>query len=374
MKVLKIISILTTALVSFASAQIGFSVDAESGYASNIFANYRQLADYYQDFQGYINYDFLSETQGLRTFYQGSAMLFEKYDYRSYSQHRAGFNYYKNFQSTKLSAGLSGNMRLHSDDYKWYEYKQGYAFINLKAMLWPQLFGYIGSNIRVRNYDELSPYSYWQNVNFIRLSKSFNSGTSIIGEFDFLQKKYLAEKADPILTFSALQTEGDGQSQQVVGLLRIGQAVSPTTGLSAQALVRKSLKSSVRYLINDEGFYYSDEELFDDPYGYDAQQLGVTLKQKLPWKMQLSLGATFLHKNYINRLALDLEGYPFEDERMRDDTRSVGWLSLSKSWKYNRSMAPIQFTIDISTMKNASNDPYYDFNTTYFSFGLSQDF
>jgi hypothetical protein len=349
-------------------------VNSESGYASNIFANYQQLDDYYQYVQGYLNYDFVGESQGLRSFYQGSATLFEKYDYRSYTLHRAGLSYYKNFSTSKLTAEMSGNARLHSADYKWYEYNQGYGFINYKVALMPQLYGYFGSNFRMRDYDNLAPYSYLQNVNFVRLSKFFNSGTSFIGEFDFMQKNYLHENAKPIDGFSELQMDGNGQSRQVVGLIRMGQAVTTNTGLSAQLLMRRTLKSSVRYLVNEEGFYYSDEELFDDPFGYDAEQFNISLKQRLPWKMQASVGGTYFMKHYSKRLALDMEGYPFDDERLRDDKRFIGWMSISKSWKYSNTMAPLRFTLDFSYINNNSNDPYYIYNTTNFSFGLSQDF
>ncbi len=374
MKLHKIISLFLMAFAAHAFCQIGFSVDAESGYASNIFGNYRQLPDYYQYVQGHLNYDLLGESHGVRTFYQGSATLFEQYDYRSFSLHRAGLSYYKNFDTAKLSAGLSGNMRFHSDDYKWYEYQQGYGFLNVKLALRPQLFGYVGTNIRLRDYDNLSPYSYWQNVNYLRLSRSFNTGTSLIGEVDYMQKVYRQTNAQPIENFSELHMDGDGQSRQVVGLLQIGQAVTPTTGLSAQALLRRSLKSSVRYLVDEEGYYYSDEELFDDPFGYDAEQFNITLKQKLPWKVEASVGGMFLQKHYSTRLALDLDGLPHPDERLRDDHRVIGWLSISKAWKYNSSMAPVRFTLDLSIIKNTSNDPYYIYNTRNFSIGLSQNF
>jgi hypothetical protein len=370
----KIILILILVANSMALGQIGISIDAESGYASNIFANYRQLPDYYQYVQGYVNYDLLSETAGARIFYQGSATLFENYDVRSYSLHQFGLLYYKHFkEGQKLNTGLNVNMRLHHDDYRWYEYRQGYIFANYKTILRPQLYGYVGFNSRIRAYDNLSPYSYLQNVVFLRLSSFYNSGTSLIGEFDFMHKQYLHADADPG-EFAALQTDGDGRSSQIVGILRFAQAITPKTGLSAQFILRRNLVSSVRYLINEEGYYYSDEELFDDPFGYEAEQFDITLKQKLPWKMQAEIGGAYVMKHYSNRPALDLEGYPYADMRLRDDQRFIGQISIAKAWQYSRSMAPVTLSVDFSFMKNNSNDPYYLYNTRYFSFGISQNF
>ncbi|MBN1478656.1 hypothetical protein JXA70_00130 [candidate division KSB1 bacterium] len=367
---------LILAASSFTFGQVGFSAHTESGYVSNIYANYRQIPDYVQHFQGFLNYDFISSAQGLRTFYQGSATLFEKYNVRNYLMHKIGLSYYRytHQNKAKVNAGLDVDGRLYSDDYKWYEYKQGYFYANIKAIVKPQLYAYVGVNTRIRSYDNLPPYSYQQNVAFVRLGNFFNSGTSVITEFNYMQKSYLNKDASPIESFSDVQTNGDGQSEQCVGLLRIGQALGAKTGTSAQILLRRNLKSSVRYLINDAGYYYSDEELFDDPFGYNAEQFSLTLKRKLPWSLQASIGGSYTEKHYVNRLALDLAGVPFEDVSVRDDQRFVGWLSLSKAWKYSSSLAPVTLTLDISVMKNRSNDLYYNYRTSYFSFGISQDF
>ncbi|MBN1466423.1 DUF560 domain-containing protein [candidate division KSB1 bacterium] len=364
------------ALAALTFGQVGFSIDAEGGYASNIFANYRQLPDYYQNFQGYLNYDALSEGAGLRAFYQGAATLFENYDARSYSLHQVGlsfYNYINESEQQKLNLGINATMRLHREEYQWYEYKQGYFFANYKTALRPQLYGYIGVNSRVRAYDNLRPYSYLQHVAFLRLSSFFNSGTSLIAELDFMHKDYLHDEATPG-EFAELQTDGDGQNQQLIGILRVAQAVTLKTGLSAQLTVRRNLTSSVRYLIDAEGYYYSDEELFDDPFGYEAEQFDIALKQKLPWKIQVELAGAYLMKHYSNRLALDLDGYPFIDLRLRGDQRFIGQISLSKAWHVSRSIAPMIFSIDLSFTRNDSNDPYYIYNTRYFSVGFSQSF
>lgn len=375
-KVIPIVIIFMLVVLSSLRAQWGASMDVQSGYASNIFSNYRQLADYYNNLQGYLNYDAIFKTNGLRLFYQGNATLFETYNYRNYQLHKAGLAFY-NFLSEKgdkLSAGLDVQTRRHREEYRWYEYNQAYVYVNLKWRVQPQLFMYVGTNFRARDYKELTPYSYWQHWLYVRLNRSFNTGTSIIGELDVMRKQYLNSETSPLIEFPGLVTDGDGNNQQWVALVRVGQALSPKTGVSAQFLLRRNLQSSVRYLINNEGFYYSDDELFDDIFGYESEQVQVTLKQKLPWNVVASLGGTWYLKHYTNRLALDLQGYPFADGRLRDDERFVGWLSLTKTWRYSKSLHPVQFDVDVSLINNGSNDPYYTYNTHYISFGISQGF
>lgn len=375
----KLKSIILAVLFLFGShslyGQFGVSADAESGFSSNVFANYKQLGDNYRYVQGYINYDYLNKTQGMRIFYRGDATFFDKYDYRSYQLHKVGFSYFLNVgeRGNKFSAGLDGRTRLHTDDYKWYEFKQFYAFANFKMVMHNQLYGYAGYNFTLRDYDILFPYSFMQHLLFFRLGRFYNTGTSLIGEINFMQKTYLYDQnSDTVEGFSDITTEGVGSSQQMVGLLRCAQSLNEKTGISAQFLMRRNLLSSVRYLINDEGYYYTDEEIFDDIFGYESEEIQLILKRKLFWKINLSLGGFLLFKHYVNRIALDLEGYPLENEPLREDNRKVLWFSLSKTIKYSNNINPLTLQLDFSWLKNKSNDPYYKYDSRFFSFGLKQ--
>lgn len=355
-----------------AAAQIGVNLQMENGYATNIFTNYRRLPDYFSYLSAFLNYDFSNDKQGLRGFYQGNAGLFDTYNTRNYLIHSAGLEYYRYFgpKGDKLNAGISGTLRRHEPDYKWYEYKQGYLYFSFKKVLYSSFYAYLGANLKLREYEYLAPYSFWQNVLYLRISRFFGTGTTLIGETDFLQKQYLNDR--PVENFPGLLTEGNGHNRQWIGLLRAAQSLTPTTGLSAQFSIRRSLESSVRYLIDEAGYYYSDEELFDDVFGYESERIETTLKQRLPGSITLSIGGTLLYKHYSNRLALDLDGYPFIDNRLRDDSRLIGQISLSKSWRYSKTFKPVVLTAEYMYLDNRSNDPYYRFNTNYFTVGISQ--
>ncbi len=372
----RILTFLMLLLSTPGFSQMGVSFVAERGFASNIFSNYQQTPDYYNSLEGKLYLDTINKASGLRAFYKGSAMLFQEFNYKSFHRHRLGLSYYKNFGQSggRLNAGLSASKRLHSPDYEYYEYQQGNGFVNIKVLLHPQAYGYAGVSFRLRNYSSLQPYSYWQNVVYLRGSRFFNTGTTIIAELDVMQKQYLQSNPAPIDNLYELETKGDGNSRQIVGLVRAAQSLTPKTGLSVQALIRRNLQSSVRYIVDPEGYYYSDEELFDDIFGYAAEQLTMTVKRNLPWKMQASVGGTFIAKHYSNRLALDLDGYEIDNGSLREDQRSIVWLTIKKNWQYSNYMSPVQLELSFTYLDNASNDPYYNFNARYFSFGLSQSF
>jgi len=361
----------------FLFGQFGFSIETESGYTSNVFANYRVLPDYYTSLSGFLNYDRVNDIQGVRWFYKGSLNAFKQYQNRTFHNHYLGVAYYRDWgeNNNRFSAGFDFSKRLHSEDYKWYELQQYYAYVNTKLVLSGQLYGYLGADIRWRNYTLLQAFSHQQSVIFCRFSRFFDTGTTLIFEADFMSKKYSPAGVTSNLEFlPEIVTIGEGASQQFVGIFKAAQALTPLTGLSVQFLLRKNLLSSVRYLGTTTGYYYSDEELFDDVYGYNGEEINAVLKHHLPWKMKMSLGSTLALKHYDNRLALDLEGVPFADERFRADKRWASWLNMEKSMRFSKSMQPITFSLNYTFIINSSNDPYYDYKSGYISLGLSQNF
>ena len=365
------------AITGLSFAQLGFSLDTQSGYASNAFANYNTLPDYYTTINASLNNDWINEERGVRWFYSGSLDAFKKYTSRTYQNHSIGLNYYRNFNDggNRLDAGFNVSKRVHSEDYKWYEMAQYYGYANAKFIISDQTFGYFGINVRWRDYTYLDAFSHSQTILFARLSRFFDSGTTLILEMNMFSKSYFPESnVSTLENLPEIVTIGDGNSQQFVGLVKAAQSLNATTGLSMQFLMRRNIISSVRYLGTSTGYYYSDEELFDDVYGYNGEELNATLKKHLPWRMQLSLGSSMRLKHYDQRLALDLEGNPFADERLREDKRLSGWISLVKSFKLNTSMRPLSISFNWSTFNNISNDPYYDYSSSFFTFGFSQDF
>lgn len=377
MKTINILSVLIFAAVGLVFGQLEFSIDTQSGYASNAFANYNMLPDYYTTVNATVNNDWLSDSNGLRWYYRGSLDAFQKYTNRTYQTHTTGINLYQNFDDygNRVNAGFEMSKRIHSEDYEWYEMAQYDLFVNGKFILADQLYGYLGLNVRWREYSLLDAFSHNQTVLFARISSFFDTGTTMIFEADILTKSYYpANETSNIENLPEIVTVGDGNSQQFVGLIKAAQSLTPTTGLSLQFLLRRNLMSSVRYLGTTTGYYYSDEELFDDVYGYNSEEFSASIKKHLPWKLRLSLGSDLRLKNYDKRLALDLEGNAFADERLRKDDKWAHWLSLSKSLKLANNMSPLSISLNWSFINNKSNDPYYDYQSSYFTIGLSQDF
>ena len=372
-KIFKIVQLLLLPVLLY--GQVGLKIETENGYTSNAFATFDTRPDYYTSISATLNHDWLGENYGIRGFYEGDYSAFNKYKDRNFFSHFAGLRFYQYLKDdgSRLNIGVSLGKKFHSESYEWYERQEANAYFNVKLVLSDQFYGYAGATIRWREYSILDAFSYWQNAFFLRFSRFFNSGTTLILETNLLSKNYFpANSVSNIDYLPEIVTLGEGNSRQLVGVFKIAQAVTLKTGLSFQALLRNNLENTIRYLGSLDGLYYSDEELFDDVFGYKSHEYMLNLKNHLPWKMIINTGSAVAFKNYEQRLALDLEGNPFSDNRLRQDDRWTFWLSLEKRFQISSAMQPLSFSVNWTLINNISNDPYYDYESNYISFTLSQ--
>lgn len=360
-----------------AFGQMGLSVNSESGYLSNAFSNYKGTPDYYTGIDATFGRAWMDEVKGFQLAYQGSLNAFKHYRDRTFHDHSAKLAYYRHWseEGHRLNAGLEVGKKLYSAAYNWYEWQQASGYANVKLNLTEQFYAYLGMTFRLRDYTRLDAFSHWQSSLYWRVSRFFDSGTTLILEADLFTKRYQPSgTTSNIEGLPEIVTLGGGISRQVVALVRMAQAISSQTGISAELQWRKNLLNSVRYLGNPEGSYYSDEELFDDIYGYEGPEISASLKQSLPRRMKLIIGGSLAQKNYEQRLALTLDGLPFEDGRLRQDARNSVWLTLQKAFPLGSEWQPLTVSINWTGIRNKSNDPYNQCTSGFFSVGISEEF
>ncbi|HPG39193.1 MAG TPA: hypothetical protein PLP19_03825 [bacterium] len=358
------------------TAQPGLILETSGGYSSNVFHNYQALPDYYTDIDAYLHQDWIFENQGLRTFYNGALTSFDRYKDKNYQNHTLGISWYRllNHAGNRLNAGISVMQRDHSEEYQWVELFTTHLYVNSKIIINEQLYSYFGLNLTSRRYKNLPAFSHFQSVLFARMSKFFTTGTTLILEGDIINKQYYPEStASYNPDFPEVVTVGDGNSTSGIVLLRLAQAITPKTGLSLQLQSSKNFITSERYLGNTEGFYYSDEEMFDDMFGYNDAKIELGLTQTLPWKSKLLLQNYMQWKKYIDRPAFDLLGNPLNNSELRNDKRWVMDITLEKRLNFSSAIEPLTISINWTNVNNYSNDAWYDYKSGYLMFSLEQN-
>jgi hypothetical protein len=146
----------------------------------------------------------------------------------------------------------------------------------------------------------------------------------------------------------------------------LGQGIVAGTGLSMTVQYQHNLQKDSRYLSSKYGVI-SDDELFDDHYGYEGPQVNVMWTQLLPGGMVMKISGGVQERNYSERLAYDLAGNQSADERA--DTRRAFSAQLEKTFK------SLGFSLGLAFdhIRNNSNDLFYDYANNALTAQLSWD-
>ncbi len=104
----------------------------------------------------------------------------------------------------------------------------------------------------------------------------------------------------------------------------------------------------------------SDDEIFDDNYGYEGTSFEITLTQILPWSMMSSLSTSYGNKNYVNRPAYDLNDNIISNKRV--DKLFVTSFMLEKTFSVSGFINSFSISLLYDYIDNNSNDLFYKHN------------
>ncbi len=161
-------------------------------------------------------------------------------------------------------------------------------------------------------------------------------------------------------------------TSQLSAWINVGQSLGEQTGLSVRLRQRWNLTARGRAFVGGAIDFIGEEELFDDPYSYESTELSLMLTQMLPWSMTLKAGALYFLKNYEYPAIFDS---PDTDTPMREDTRSGGWISLSRAFGGDWLLfSGLRISFNYTYLSNESNTEYYNYNSHAVGLGLSTEF
>lgn len=107
-------------------------------------------------------------------------------------------------------------------------------------------------------------------------------------------------------------------------------------------------------------YYYTENDLFGDPYSYQSQYVTLQLTKQFAIDFQGKIGFKLQKKDYAGTPALD-ENDDLTGNTCKD-TRSEYFLFLTKKFKTGwRFPGSIGVFFNYMYRNNPSNDPYYDF-------------
>ncbi|MDZ7289695.1 MAG: surface lipoprotein assembly modifier [candidate division KSB1 bacterium] len=353
-----------------ALAQFRLGAQLMTMYDDNVNNNYLSITDRVALLSLRMARDWEGERHNTQIFYIGSWNYFNTVNERAFHYHALGLTYSHLLgpePHTTFNTGLTYNFRVNRASYTFYDHQQISAYANLRHHLAERTLGRLSYTLRYLDFSELADFNYVEHYAFAQLTQSFTTKTTLILETDLGMKIYTTanvEESGAGRGYGRRITTSTPRVTQWAGIARLGQGLREGTGLSLTAQYQRNLQKESRYLSSDYGLI-SDDELFDDHYGYEGWQTSLMLTQLLPAGMVMKLAASVQDRHYSERAAYDLSGNPIADTRV--DTRKAFSVHVDKSF---RSLG-IVLGLTYDYIRNASNDFYYDYNNRAITMQLS---
>ena len=357
-----------------ASGQLSGGLQVGTLFDDNVFNNYLQVADRVTEVSLQGAYDWDTESTNLQLFYTGMLDYFALLPSRTFQVHTVGLAYthaLDDDEGALFNIGGDYALRDNRDEYAIYDHTQISLYGNLQWQVADPLRLKGGYAFRAVAFSELQEFDYSEHMLFIQATTSLPTRTTFIAQADLGFKSYATPNADTTSTGyprrqwgkRGVETSAPGVTQ-LITTFRIGQGITETTGLSLTGQYQLSLDKESRYLSFDTGVV-TDDEIFDDHYGFDGPLIGLTATQILPADFQIRASGSIQERRYSNRPAYDLAGTLTASQRI--DTRSVLSLALDKSFPSLGLRASLAYDF----ISNASNDAYYGYRNHAVSLWLS---
>lgn len=354
-------------LVSTGTAQWSIEPILSTMYDDNVANNVLQVTDRMTTLRLNPGYGFGGERWEARLFYDGALNYYQTVTDMSNQIHSANlemsfFSGEDDRNVLDLAAGLGQG--LYRGSYSFYDNTQFTASLQYKQFLDDRIINTLGYRFRTIGFSQVNDLSYTEHALSGGFRFAMSTGTTLILQSDLGAKYYATANlaSDGVHMQSEMFTLKPDVAQ-LTGMARIGQSIAEGTGLSLTAKYQWNIAKQSRFLSSSTGAI-SDDELFDDHYGYEGLQANVMLTQVLPGSVLVRLTGGVQNRFYSSLAAYDLDGIQLADQRI--DNRSYVSLFLQKEFTNGfRLKAAFDF------IKNSSNDTFYNYRNNVLALELS---
>lgn len=173
----------------------------------------------------------------------------------------------------------------------------------------------------------------------------------------------------PVAVISRFSTPSTTQFVFSAGLVF---KIFPQAPLTLSWLRRSNPSSDARYVSEDAFLGLSEDEIFDDRYGYQSHELRLRFDGTLPGGIRTMNAIEYLLKDYP-RTATDMRGVPLEGDPQRRDGRFVFRLQALYPFFRNTAGKGLSVGLAYNFIRNQSNNAYHDFNNHQVALVLSGD-
>lgn len=414
-------------LFTQASAQVNFSLYTSSMYDDNSFAFYEKREDMYHAIFGALSAGSSQEYSYHQGYYYGALVLFRTYSDRTYNVHTLGsysqiqLNYRDDgeeqaVRNMNLFADRAGpappfdnaeaqqeifsdslvsylfiipqlGMRLDHDNWDFYDFRRGSLLLRLRRHVSGNIMSRLYYTIQYKQYPNLEQFTHLEHYGGVLLSHALGGGWELFASADGGYKSYTETMSDTLWVSGGKPGKGKGGVKPPVAV--ISQFSTPSTSqfvfsgglsyrlfphapLSLSYLRRSNPSTDARYVREDAIFGLSEDEIFDDRYGYQAHAFRLQMDGVLPGNIRTMNALAFLRKDYP-RTATDLTGVPRPGSPQRMDTRYEVRLQALYPFFRNAAGKGLSIGLAYNYIRNQSNNAYHDYHINQVALVMSGD-
>ncbi|MHB1048508.1 MAG: hypothetical protein ACYC09_00365 [Bacteroidota bacterium] len=363
MRTLTLIGIMVVGML-FTTQSVEAQFSAESQVLmmvdDNINNNSLQIQDNITTLRAAAGYDWDGEAWTGKIFYEGSLNYYRTVLSRTNQYHSGGalYSLYTGEDGDDiLQLTSSFGTGIFRDDYVFYDHHAFSLAVDYKYFLSEWIINTFGYSYRSTSFVNAAGFSSSEHTVYGHAAFALPTNSTVILRAEVGTKYYTEEIATTAKQGGWINTINPDVTQ-LTSIARIGQRITDETGISATFRYQWNLQKQSRYLIDADGYLLSDDEIFDDRYGYEGLHSSLMVTQLLSESMKIRITGGIANKLYSLLPAYSLDGIVLADQR--NDQRSYVSILLEKEF------TDLGFGVNTSldVISNSSNDPFYHYNNT----------
>lgn len=355
------------------------TVDYSLFYDDNPLRQNDGSEEYINSFQTRL--DFQPFEKEFYLFYSGGFDAFRNLSSRNYQNHYFGVNYAFALSDSSVEnifTGLNYSLKKGTSDYAVYDFNQVFAFLNGNFHLADNIVLQPGYRIAYKNFPELYNLTYTENLGTLGLSAFFETKTGLFLQTVLGNKNYsTTEVLESVMSPGKQQGKGRRSFQSITNEInitqlrtsvKISQSLSGSTGSNIYYLNRTNLSDNKQNFQSTELIYSDDSDLWDDPYGFESNEIGFEITQMLPLSITAKFSVDYAKRRYLNNAADSL------NLTQRLDDKTEIWTGISKSFNSVPLLESIELGLEYMYIINKSNTGLFDYKNNLLQFSLQFGF
>ncbi len=241
-------------------------------------------------------------------------------------------------------------------------------------------------NFNKINYENFSDFNYSESVLGYTSSFNWETKTALFFDMNIGYKIYTTDlyvTTEETTGTSSLITKGkaygrlknasgknssaklDGNNLQLLLSGKIAQSIFDNLGSHLSYSFRSNFINNSRAILIDDQ-YYSDDDIFEDPYGYQGHEFGFGFTYLLPYKISIKTDLDYQIKNYENSY---LENSKLLNKK---DYMLLFYIRLQKSFSlFENFLEELNVNLNYVFQKNNSNISEFSFSNNIFILGIN---